>query len=168
MLVAQIIISLGLIIDTNIMKSKIAKTHILQACIQKQQELVDSFEERETEMRSDTYNQDGSDSQTEDRKAGKVEVLNALSKELVFAHEELLFLNSLNASKESTTIEPGVVVVTDQLTFFIGVSSEKVEVDGETFFGISTKAPIYANMVGLQKGDSFQYNETKYLIENIY
>ena len=168
MLVTQIIISLGLIIDTSIMKNKLDKTNILQACIQKQQELVDSFEERETEMRSDTYNQDGSDSQSEDRKAGKVEVLNALSNELVFAHEELLFLNSLNASKESTTIEPGAVVVTDQLTFFIGVSSEKVEVDGETFFGISTKAPIYANMVGLQKGDSFQYNETKYLIENIY
>ena len=168
MLVTQIIISLGLIIDTSIMKNKLDKTNILQACIQKQQELVDSFEERETEMRSDTYNQDGSDSQSEDRKAGKVEVLNALSNELVFAHEELLFLNSLNASKESTTIEPGAVVVTDQLTFFIGVSSEKVEVDGETFFGISTKAPIYANMVGLQKGDSFQYNETKYLIENVY
>lgn len=150
------------------MKNKIDKTTILQACIKKQEELVASFKERESEMRNDTYSQNASDSQSEDRKAGKVEVLNALSNELVFAHEELLYLNSLNASKESDVIEPGAVVVTDQLTFFIGVSSEKVEVDGETFFGISTKAPIYANMIGLQKENSFQFNEKKYLIENIY
>ena len=150
------------------MKSKIEKTDILNACIVKQEELLESFKQRETEMRDDAYNQDGSESQTEDRKAGKVEIINALGKEVVFAHEELIYLNSLNASKESTVVEPCAVVVTDQLTFFIGVSSEKVEVNGEQFFGISTKAPIYANMEGLAKGATFQFNETKYLIKDVY
>lgn len=150
------------------MKNKIGKIQILQACIQKQEELVDSFQKRQEEMHNDTYNQDGSDSQTEDRKAGKVEVLNALGDELIFANQELLYLNSLNVDDESTVIEPGSVVVTKEITFFIGVSSEKVEVDGETFFGISTKAPIYQNMEGLKKGDKFQFNETKYVIEDVY
>ena len=150
------------------MKTKIAKTDILQACIHKQEELVESFKQRETEMRDDAYSQDGSESQTEDRKAGKVELINALGKEHVFAHEELLYLNSLNATKESTVVEPCAVVVTDQRTFFIGVSSEKVEVNGEDFFGISTKAPIYANMEGLAKGATFQFNEMKYVIKDVY
>jgi hypothetical protein len=47
------------------------------------------------------------------------------------------------------------------------VSSEKVEVNGESVFGISTKAPIYANMRGLEKG-KFQFNETHYVIEDVY
>lgn len=150
------------------MKNKIAKTAILQVCIQKQQELVDSFKEREVEMQNDTSNQNASDSQSESRQPAKIEVINALRKELVFANEELLYLNSLNVTAQSTVVEPGSVVVTDQLTFFIGVSSEKVEIEGQQFFGISTKAPIYISMKGLQKGSSFQYNETKYLIEDVY
>lgn len=150
------------------MKSKLDKANILKACVQKQQELIDSFMQRQTEMYSDTFSQNAIASQTEDRKAGKVDLLNALGNELIFAQEELVFLNSIDVSGESTQVEPGAVVVTDQLTFFIGVSSEKVEVDGQIIFGISTKAPIYANMIRLQKGNSFQYNETKYLIEDIY
>lgn len=150
------------------MKSKIDKLHIKQVCIQKQQELIDSFKARETEMYNDTFSNNASASQTEDRKASKVDLITALGKELVFAQEELVYLNSIDVTGEVTRIEPGAVVITDQLTFFIGVSSEKVEVDGEMIFGISTKAPIYANMVGLQKGGSFQFNETKYLIENVY
>ena len=150
------------------MKNKIAKTEILQACIEKQEELVDSFKQRETEMQNDAFSQTESDSQSEDRQADKIDVLNALGNELTFAQQELFFLNSLNAETESTVVEPGAVVVTEEISFFIGVSSEKVEVSGEEFFGISTKAPIYANMKGLEKGSKFQYNETKYMIKDIY
>jgi hypothetical protein len=53
---------------------------------------------------------------------------------------------------KSTLVAPGAVVVTEQFVF-IGVSSEKVEVNGESVFGIST-CPIYANM-GIRKEVSF-------------
>lgn len=151
-----------------IMKNKIAKSHIKQVCIQKQEELIDSFKQHEAEMYKDTFSQNAIASQTEDRKAGKVDVLKALGKELVFAQEELVYLNSINVTGESSVVEPGAVVITDQITFFIGVSSEKIEVDGEEIIGISTKAPIYAKMIGLKKGSPFQFNETKYLIEDLY
>lgn len=150
------------------MKNKITKTEILKACIEKQEELIESFKQRETEMQNDAFSQTESDSQSEDRQADKIDVLNALGNELTFAQQELFFLNSLNADTESTVVEPGAVVVTEEITFFIGVSSEKVEVSGEEFFGISTKAPIYANMKGLENGSKFQYNETKYMIKDIY
>ena len=150
------------------MKSKIAKTLILQACIQKQQELIDGFKQREVEMYNDTFRQNATASQTENRKAGKVDLLKAIGNELAFAQQELIYLNSIDVTGESTLIEPGAVVITDLLTFFIGVSSEKIEIDGEIIIGISTKAPIYASMNGLQKGSSFQFNETKYVIEDVY
>ncbi|MEZ7498155.1 hypothetical protein QO200_05320 [Flavobacterium sp. Arc3] len=150
------------------MKSRIVKTRILEACIEKQNELIDNFKKREAEMNDDTFSQNESASQSEDRRAGKYELLKAIGDELAFAQEELTYLNNLDVTKEKTVVLPGAVVVTEQFVFFIGVSSEKVEVDGETVFGISTKAPIYANMRGLEKGSTFQFNETNYVIEDVY
>ncbi len=150
------------------MKSKISKHQILQAYIKQQHELIDNFKNREAEMKNDVFHRSESASQSEDRKAGKMEVLRALGNEYVFAQQEMSFLDSLDASKESTVVEPGAIVVTDQLAFFIGISSDKIEIDGETIFGISTKAPIYRSMEGLQKGNSFQFNETSYYIEQVY
>jgi len=150
------------------MKSRIVKPLILEACIQKQDELIDNFKKREAEMNDDTFSQNESPSQSEDRRAGKYELLKAIGDELAFAQKELVYLNSLDVTTESTHVGPGAVVVTEQFIFFIGVSSERVEVDGVTVFGISTKAPIYANMRGLEKGNKFQFNETNYVIEDVY
>jgi hypothetical protein len=150
------------------MKSRIIKAQILEACIEKQHELIDNFKQREAEMNSDTFSQNESASQSEDRRAGKYELLKAIGDELAFAQEELTYLNRLDITKENTLVAPGAVVVTEQFVFFIGVSSEKVEVNGESVFGISTKAPIYANMRGLEKGSKFQFKETRYVIEDVY
>jgi hypothetical protein len=150
------------------MKNRIDKNGILQACIEKQNELIDHFKKREAEVNDDTFSQNESASQSEDRRAGKYELLKALGDELAFAQQELAYLNALDVTKESSVVESGATIVTDQLIFFIGISSEKVEIEGVTIVGISTRAPIYANMKGLQKGSSFQFNETNYVIEEVY
>jgi hypothetical protein len=150
------------------MKNRIDKNQILQACIEKQDELINHFKKRESEVNDDTFSQNESASQSEDRRAGKYELLKALGDELAFAQQELAYLNSLDVTKESSVVEPGAIVFTAQFTFFIGISSEKFEVDGVTIVGISTRAPIYASMKGLQKGSSFKFNETNYVIEEVY
>lgn len=150
------------------MKNRIIKSRILEDCIQKQNELIENFKKREAEINEDTFSQKESASQSEDRRAGKYELLKALGDELAFAQQGLAFLNTLDVTKESSVVEPGAAVVTDQLTFFIGISSEKAEMDGVTIVGISTKAPIYANMRGLEKGSSFQFNDSNYVIEDLY
>ena len=119
-------------------------------------------------MREDAYSQDHSASQSEDRTAGKVEILSTLERELAFVQMEMGYLKSLNPGKVNEKVEPGAVVVTNQRTFFIAVSTEKVDIDGQEVFGISTKAPIYAVMEGLAKGDSFSFNGIDYKIENVY
>ena len=150
------------------MKNRLNKTRILEACIEKQHELIDNFTKREAEMNDDTFSQNESASQSEDRRAGKYALLKAIGDELAFAQKELSFLNTLDVAKESTQVEPAAVVVTETFIFFIGVSSEKVDVDGVEVFGMSTRAPIYANMRGLEKGSKFQFNETNYVIEDVY
>lgn len=150
------------------MKKHIPKELILLTCIDKQQVLIANFEDRVAEMKADTTGQTDSASQTEDRTAGKIELLITIEKELAFATMEMGYLKSLNPGFENTKVEPGAVVITDHLNFFISVSSEKMEIDGQVFYGISTQAPIYASMQDLKKGDKFEMNKTAYKIEEVY
>jgi hypothetical protein len=68
-------------------------------------------------MNSDTFSQNESASQSEDRRAGKYELLKAIGDELAFAQEELTYLNRLD-TKENTLVAPGAVVVTEQFVFY--------------------------------------------------
>lgn len=149
------------------MKKNITKKMVLETCLEKQEELVESFEGRVNMMKSDTYDQDHSASQSEDRTAGKVDLLNTYKTELVFARREMAYLKSLDASAENSKVEPGALVLTDRMNFFIGVSSEKIKVAGEEVYGISTNAPIYQSMQGLEEGATFKFNDTEYKIEDI-
>ncbi len=150
------------------MKKNISKELILTTCLQKQQDLIKNYNERVTEMTADASVNDRSASQSEDHNAGNVEVLNTMEEELEFAQMEMGFLKSLDVTQVSTQVEPGAVVVTNHRVFFIAVSSEKVEIDGEIIFGISTNAPIYSAMRGLKKGGQFEFNGIPYQIENVY
>ena len=150
------------------MKKNIAKNQILEACKQKQQELIENFEKRVKDLKEDAFDDKESASQSEERNVSKVEMLRTFESELAFARTEMGILKSLDPSKEKTRIEQGAVVFTNKLAFFIGVSSEKIEVDGEMIYGISTQAPIYSAMDNLEKGAKFKYNNTEYEIENVY
>lgn len=150
------------------MKKNISKAAVLAACLQKQEELIENFESRVNESKADTYSHSQSESQSEDRTAGKMELLNTYRHELAFAKSEMNFLKSLNATIAHAKAEAGAMVITNHLNFFIGVSSEKIEVDGTEVFGVSTNAPIYKTMEGMGKKDKFLFNKKEYIIEDVY
>lgn len=150
------------------MSKILSKQKILDACILKQQDLIDSFQARYSEVKEDVYGKPSSPSQTEDRSSGKMTLLTTLESELSFARLEMGYLKSINPEIEHDTVSPGSVAVTNHRTFFIGVSSEAVDVDGQGIFGISRQAPIYAAMEGKKAGDSFDFRDTHYIIEAVY
>ena len=150
------------------MKNKVDKNWIITTCVANQNELIDNFKKREAEINEAAFTKNASASQTEDRSAGKYELLKAIGDELAFAQKELTFLETIDGNLQNDSVELGAVVVTDKLTFFIAISSDKMEKNGATIVGISTRAPIYEKMRELKKGDSFQFNETTYVIEDLY
>lgn len=147
---------------------KINKEQVLKICIQQQQELIENYNQRIDELKADTFKRNASASQTEDRRGGKVDILNALGKELSFAQKELTYLDQFDITAENTTVSPGAIVMTDQLNFFIAISTDKIEIDGTTIVGISANAPIYSSMKNLHKNNFFTFNERTYHIEDIY
>ncbi len=150
------------------MKNKIDKQEVLNICIQKQEEQVENFSSRVASIKSDINNKTYSASQSEDRKAGKTEMMRIYEKELNFSTADLDYLKELNATTENTKVEPGALVFTKQLVFYVAISTEKFEIEGDTVVGISARAPIYKAMLGLAKGESFKFNEAEYLIEELY
>lgn len=150
------------------MANKISKQLIHDTCVEKQADLIKNFEERVAEMKADVFSQDHSASQTENRQAGKIDVLNTLEKELGFARMEMSYLSSLKPEQENNTAEPGAVVVTDKRIFYIAVSSELITVEETELFGISTRAPLYKVMAGKTKGEQFEFNGTVYKVLDIY
>lgn len=150
------------------MKREIDKQEVLKICIQKQEEQVENFEGSVESIRSDINSNTDSASQSEDRQAGKTEMLRNYEKELAFSTTDLDYLKSIDPATEYSTVQPGALIITSELLFFISISTEKFEINGDTIVGISARAPIYKVMQGLAKGDSFKFNETEYLIEDLY
>ena len=150
------------------MSHRIAKATILASCIQKQEELIDHFNQRLEDVKAEAYNNNETPSQTDEGSNSPEEFLQTLEHELDFVTGEMEVLRSIDPSNSSVQVERGAVVVTNHRTFFIGVSSEEIEIDGQKIFGMSDHAPLYTYMRGLHKGDSFEYNKTKYEIADIY
>ena len=150
------------------MSQQISKSAILTACLNKQQELIEHFNERIDEVKSEAYSHTETPSQTDEGSDSSEELLEVMGEELSFARSEIEILRSIDPANAASQVERGAVVVTDQRTFFIGVSSEDFVIDGVKVFGMSEKAPLYSHMRGLKTGDTFQFNGTKYQIEAIY
>lgn len=73
--------------------------------------------------------------------------------------------NFINLNHEAKTIvEPGAMVLTNTLNFYIGISASKFEYDGRTFIGLEPSAPIYTVFEGAKKGDKVTFNEHEYHI----
>jgi transcription elongation GreA/GreB family factor len=88
--------------------------------------------------------------------------------QLQTAQNELDVLERVPANDLSQVIESGAVVRTDNQNFFVAISLAKIELDGKTYFPISTSSPIFQAMVGLKQGATFQFRDRKFNIKEVF
>ena len=65
-------------------------------------------------------------------------------------------------------VEPGAVVAFGGRNFVVAVSTDRFEVEGETYMGISTQSPIFKAMEGLSAGDSFTFNGRDVTLDTVF
>jgi hypothetical protein len=164
-----LIIQLVLMITTD---KRILRGKLLEACIEKQQILIDDFTNRISELLKSPGlgNEEAYDNEVLGQQSQRAGEVDGMHEALSLAKEEmneLLRLAALQSAGHSR-VEPGAVVVTDRDTVFVCVSIEQFEVDGEPFVGISTRSPRYASMKGKQVGDKFQCAGVKYTIVDLF
>lgn len=150
------------------MSSRIDKADIHQACMVKQQHLIDNFEKEIASLKKEMFSHDFSQSQGDSSSVERNELLVRYENELIFLNNEMQILESIDPSKETEKVELGSVVVTDQRIFYVSVSIEQFVVDGQDIFGLSVNAPIYEVIRQAAKGDRVSFNGIDYKILDVY
>lgn len=146
----------------------LSKPQILQACIQKQERTIEDFERGISELKNQLCSQEESESQEHRPSPEQRELLLRMEHELAFLNYEMAVLRQIEEDKSLDVVDLGAVVVTNQRTFFISASIERVEIEGLTVIGISQKAPIYQVMKGKKAGESFDYGGVRFEILEVY
>lgn len=75
------------------------------------------------------------------------------------------FLNLDFGPKEK--VEPGALVLTETLNFFIGITANMFDFEGKKYIGLNTEAPIYTALQGSKAGDVVEFNGQKYNIKEV-
>lgn len=90
------------------------------------------------------------------------------AEQLQKAVDDIHILKKVSFDGLEDKVEFGAVVITNRQKMFIALGLGKVEVDDDTYFVISKDVPIYKAMEGLKKGDSFEFNNMKFEIEDVF
>jgi hypothetical protein len=150
----------------------ILRGKLLEACIEKQQMLIDDFNNRIKELLDvpGLGNEEAYDNEVIGQQSQRVAEVDTLNQALALATEEMDELQRLMtiSSTSHSVVEPGAIVVTDRDTILVSVSVEQFEVDGEPYVGISTRSPRYLAMKDKRSGDKFKCAGVKYEIVEIY
>ena len=150
------------------MESRLSKESVLRDCLIKQELTIADFENEIASLRQDIFTHNPEPAEAHPSAVSRGEVLIRLENELDFLKNELATLEELDAQTTFSKVQPGAIVVTNQRTFFISVSIEELEVNGQQVFGLSVNAPIYEVLMGKKKGDSFEFNGLSYEILDVY
>ena len=147
------------------------KEKVLEKAKERQEEIINDFRSRINDIRGSEVNlnegQYDHDQQSLDESG--LERVDKLADQLNFAVDEIDLLNKMQITgKTHERVGLGSIVKTDKMTFFPSVSVEKFNVDGQEFFGISAKAPLFEQMKGKRQGESFSYNGETYKIVDLY
>lgn len=82
-------------------------------------------------------------------------------------HAKIDVLENLDMSL-TDTVRLGSVVMFNNRSFVVAVSTGRFDHDGKTYMGISTQSPIYKAMEGLQAGDSFTHNGKEFTLDAVF
>lgn len=147
------------------------KKRVMDEAVRHQESIVSDFRQRIKEIKEG--DQQPQDEPAEYDQLGQEDesahIVNRIGRELDFVIEELNFLKQMRTSDNILDeVTLGAVVKTDSMTFFPSVSLEQFEVDGHTLIGISKNAPLYKEMKGKKKGETFSLNGKSYKILDLY
>ncbi|MCE8007270.1 hypothetical protein [Aestuariivita sp.] len=82
-------------------------------------------------------------------------------------HAKIDVLESLDFAL-TDTIEAGAIVGFEGRHFVVAVSTDRFDVDGVTYMGISMQSPIYKAMNGMGAGDTFTFNGRTVEIDEVF
>lgn len=142
------------------------KNTIKQALIKLEKQHIDEAEMKYEEFLSgnllDREETVDNDDQSHHRQS--IEISDELEHQ---AHVHIDHLEVINAISFDPTdvIKPGAIISVNDRCIIVAVPHRPFTIDGRHFMGISVNAPIYKSLEGKKAGDTFEFNNKKFIIE---
>lgn len=144
------------------------KNRLLQECQQVQKKVVDSTKSAMDEVQQ-ALNEYGPNKDRYDSFRDQlISKRDMFSTQYQKAHSEYTVLQKVNSKNINKVVEFGAVIITDACRFFISISAGKIVIDGQTYYAISPMVPLYKAMEGMKKGDTFEFNGKKQIIQDLF
>ena len=146
------------------------KQQVLKAGKEKHKAVIDNLRQNIHEMQSSEVliSESTFDLDTQSFNEETNDMIRRLAQQLDFALEEMWVLDSIDPAAPIHYPALGAIVVTDKMTFFVSVSIERFEVNGEQLFGLSMHTPLFQEMKDKKAGDSFSFKDRTYTIKDIF
>lgn len=93
---------------------------------------------------------------------------NLFAQQLSQANTLLVTLQKIPLDKEITTVEFGAIVITNKQKIFVSVGLGKIMLDGEAYYAVSPKVPIFGAIRGKKAGDTFTFNGQTLEIKEVF
>lgn len=97
----------------------------------------------------------------------RVEISEKLDVQTQIHEKNIEFLKKISFAPTSI-IEIGAIVETNNMFLIIAIATKPFEYDNKQFVGISINAPLYTYLKEKNIGDECIFNNTKFVIQNIY
>ncbi len=146
------------------------KRKILEAIRKQKKDLYDTIR-RDALARLKSANEEdetGFQNQLESKQEEMYEEYERESKQLDHLQVALDKLDGISPGQIHEEIQFGSVIFTNKLNFFVSVSQNRFPVEDKMIVGISTDAPIYKAMEGMQAGQKFTFNQIDYEIQQVF
>ena len=106
-------------------------------------------------------------SKTTSKRRQSAEDLSEAFDDTVHSHSDKIEKLAAMDFGPKSKVEEGAVVKLGGRLFVIAVSTRKFVCDGNEIMGISTQAPIYAELEGKRAGDAISFNGRQLVIEEV-
>ena len=146
----------------------ILKEQLLQACYSYVNKRIASYKDEIETIKESIESNDKSNDEGDDSGNGKLfNDLELNAQYLSDANKMLDTLKLINFKTVNTYATLGSLVKTTSNNYFISISVGKIEIDNETYFGISLLSPIGQLLKNKVVGDNFLFNNYNITITEI-
>lgn len=146
------------------MDFKFMKTSLLAACIEKQQQMMQTAQQLMRDIQESALEGRGNEEMTDAFAAQCQNEHSMYARRLHEANGILTILERAKGIKRGNRIGFGSLVITDQQNFFVAASIGAFHLDELDFFIISAQTPIFLAMEGKKAGESFEFRGRKYQV----
>lgn len=118
----------------------------------------------------ESANQDSKSSMGDKYETGRAMAQLEIEKNTIQLAEAIKLKKQLEAipkEQYGSKIKNGSLIITNNGNYFLAISAGKIELDGITYFALSSASPLGTKMMNLEEGNSFEFGGKQFVLQAV-